>query len=129
MITNRFLDAELSINFQAGNHLQALADVLHTCPSKIQSHYKSSTPAVFNGTIPIRLEGDDTGLVYTIIALEDLALSNGLPALGDREETLDLKEGEALHFDGKVRRIFRGYGGSLLLIYWYSRSSLSGGKF
>lgn len=67
---------------------------------------------------------------WTIIALQTVSYSNGLPALGVGEERTQLNPGDALHFLGDVAQTYGGGGGGLCtMIEWsyFKEGSRHGG--
>jgi hypothetical protein len=60
-----------------------------------------------------------TDYVYTILALNDMSYTNGLPALGHDAKEYSLRKGEALHFMGDQKQTWSGQGGgNLIWFYW-----------
>ena len=61
----------------------------------------------------------DIDRAWTIIALQIITYDNGLPALGERQERMQLSPGDALHFRGAVEQTYSEHGGGLCtMIEW-----------
>lgn len=99
---------------------EELARLLRTTPENVRQRYIGSEP----GTC-VELDAEypqkslRTDYVFTILALNDMSYSNGLPALGREKKTHELRRGQALHFIGDQLQTWSGKGGgNLIWFYW-----------
>ena len=97
-----------------------LAQLLETSEDNVQNRFVGSEPGTcVNLETPYEQKSLRTDFVYTILALNDMSYSNGLPALGQDAKIYNLHKGEALHFMGDQSQKWSGHGGgNLIWFYW-----------
>ncbi|TPX23104.1 hypothetical protein DIZ76_012426 [Coccidioides immitis] len=98
-----------------------LARLLQVQESEILKRFRGSELCVCNKLGAERQQKSlRTDWIYSILALENLSYSNGLPALGKERRKFELKAGEALHFRGDLQQSWSGEGGGVLLWFYWS---------
>ena len=112
-----------SLQMQYRTELTELANILQIQPSQVKDRYIGSSPTLFSSSGPLQVRSDKKNIVYTIVALGDMSYMKGLPAMGEQEEKVILRKGEALHFLGDVKRTYNGTGAPMLLIQWKNKRS------
>ena len=97
-----------------------LARLLETTDDNVHRRFVGSEPGTcVDLEKPFEQKSLRTDYVYTILALNDISYSNGLPALGQDEKVYSLQKGEALHFMGDQSQKWSGRGGgNLIWFYW-----------
>jgi hypothetical protein len=107
-------------NFSQNAPKGKLARLLETSEDNVQSRFVGSEPgACVDLESPYEQKSLRTDYVFTILALNDMSYSNGLPALGQDAKTYTLHKGEALHFMGDQSQKWSGQGGgNLIWFYW-----------
>jgi hypothetical protein len=99
---------------QEGDHASLKRLSYKTLGKEIRTWPFIFTPTEDRSFAPIAIDR-----AWTIIALQIINYSNGLPALGARKEMAQLSPGDALHFRGDVAQTYGENGGGLCtMIEW-----------
>lgn len=77
-----------------------MTQILQIPEDQVENRYKGANLGfVKNLTAPFRQKApQQTDVACSIIALDRMTFSNGLPALGENDDKFELGEGDALHF-------------------------------